>query len=147
MPTKSKSNQATEDLQAALEAVTLASGLTQGDIVGMVAEAIAIKHAEEVGCQVPMLNLHPTGKQKVYRELPPGCITVPDAVRKYGVKPHTIYHWLEKGCITNFGRLKGRAVGGGFIILMESEFVAYKDGPRKKPGRKTKIKQLGNVSV
>ena len=79
MVARTKTTQATEDLQAALEAA-LASGLTQGDIVGMVAGAI--KEAEEAGCQAALPNFPSNGKPKVYTELPPGLITLPDAARE-----------------------------------------------------------------
>ena len=133
MPTKSKSNQATEDLQAALEAA-LASGLTQGDIVSMVAGAM--KHAEEVGCQSALPNFPTNGKPKVYRELPEGLIDLPSAAKKYGINRSTLYNWVKTGKIRNFGRLRGSAQGGGFVVIEESEILSYKDGPRLTAGRK-----------
>ena len=111
----------------ALEAA-LASGLTQGDIVSMVAGAI--KHAEEVGCQSALPNFPTNGKPKVYRELPEGLITLPDAARKFEINRHTLRDWVNNRKIATYGRLRGRAHGGGFVLLNEAEVISYKDGPR-----------------
>ena len=135
MPTKSKSNQATEDLQAALEAA-LASGLTQGDIVSMVAGAL--KDAEEVGCQAALPNFPTNGKPKVYTELPPGLITLPDAAKKFDIPKSRIREWALKGQIKTFGRLRGRAPGGGFLVLMEEEVAEHIKKPLSKGGRPKK---------
>ena len=127
MVENTKTTQATEDLQEALEAA-LASGLTQGDIVSMVAGAM--KHAEEAGCQAALPNFPQYGQKKAFRELPPGLITLPEAARKFRINRYTLRSWVNDGKIATYGRLRGRAPGGGFLLLNESEVIAYKDGPR-----------------
>ena len=135
MVEKTRTTQATEDLQAALEAA-LASGLTQGDIVGMVAGAM--KRSEEVGCQSALPDFPTNGKPKVYRELPPGLITLPDAARKYEINYNSLHRWVKEGKIRSFGRLRGPAPGRGLVILMECEVLEYRDAPRLKSGRPKK---------
>ncbi len=120
MVEKTKTTQATEDLQAALEAA-LASGLTQGGIVSMVDGAI--KEAEKAGCQSALPNFPTNGKPKVYRELPPGLITLPEAARKFDIPSSRIRSWVDSGKIQTFGRLLGMAPGGGFLVVMEAEAI------------------------
>ena len=114
----------------------MASGLTQGDIVGMVAGAI--KETEEVGCQAALPKLPPTGKQKVYRELPPGLITLPDASRKFDIPSSRIRSWVNSGKIQTFGRLRGMAPGGGPLVVMETEVIEESKKPFDKGGRRKK---------
>ena len=136
MATKAETTQATEGLRLALEEA-LASGLTHGDITTLV--ATAINNSGDVGCQAPLPNLPTNGKPKVYRELPEGLIDLPSAAQKYGINRYTLHAWVRKGHIRSFGRLRGRAHGGGFIILDESEVLAYRDCPRHPGRRKAKI--------
>lgn len=119
----------------ALEAA-LASGLTHGEIISMVAGTI--KHAEEVGCQSSLPSFPSSGEQKVYRELPPGLITLPDASRKYEINYNSLHRWVKEGKIRSFGRLRGPAPGRGLVILMECEVLEYRDAPRLKSGRPKK---------
>ena len=76
----------------------------------------------------------------VFTELPNGLIDLPTAVKKYNLRSTTVHTWLSKGHITLRGRLKGPAVGGGFIVVAEDELVAYISAPRDKGGRPTKKK-------
>ena len=68
----------------------------------------------------------------IFDELPEGLITVADASRKYGFLLGTVRNWIRKGYIPAVARLKGPAVGGGFILVRECDFLDYKDQPRKK---------------
>ncbi len=114
----------------------MASGLTQGEIVSMVAGAM--KHAEEAGCQTELPNFPSTDKPKIYRELPPGLITLPDAAKKFDIPKSRIREWALKGQIKTFGRLRGRAPGGGFLVLMEEEVAEHIKKPLSKGGRPKK---------
>ena len=74
----------------------------------------------------------------VYTELPPGLIDLPSAAQKYGLNQWTLRNWVRKGHLKMYGRLKGSAKGGGFILVRESELRLYKDMPKSKGGRPRK---------
>ena len=74
----------------------------------------------------------------IYTELPTGLIDLPSAARKYDLNRRTIRDWVIKSHLKVYGRLKGSAKGGGFLLLKESELLAYMTAPRNKGGRPRK---------
>ena len=74
----------------------------------------------------------------VYNELPPGLITLSDAARKYGLNHMTIRNWVRKGALKTYGRLKGSAKGGGFILINEADLRVCRYLPKDKGGRPKK---------
>ena len=73
--------------------------------------------------------------EAVYSVLPEGLIDVPSASKKYNLQDDTIRAWVRKGQVKLCGRLKGPATGGGFLLVVEEELVAYMSAPRNKGGR------------
>ena len=121
-------------LRGALDAA-LASGVARGDIVGVVATAIAdadVEQLEMTGFSADKRG-HP-----IFDELPPGFIDLPAASKKYGVNRSTMHHWVKSGQLPLAGRLRGSATGGGYLVLREAELIAYMAEPRRKGGRPRK---------
>ena len=60
----------------------------------------------------------------VYREVPPGLITISDAARKYRRHRNTIRNWVSAGYLEEKGRLAGRSrLGQGAILIEEAELL------------------------
>ena len=64
---------------------------------------------------------------KLYDDLPPGRLTIDAAALKYGLNRHTLYMWVKRGHLTEAGRLKASARGGGVIVIDESELISRLD--------------------
>ena len=77
-------------------------------------------------------------EEVVFDGLPPGLIDLPSAARKYSLNKWTLRNWVTKGYLKRYGRLKGSAQGGGFILVGESELRLYMDMPKSKGGRPRK---------
>ena len=77
----------------------------------------------------------------VYDELPEGLIDLPTAAEKYGLNRQTLRHWVLNGRLHLYGRLRGSAPGGGFLVVNESEVQAYIHAPRDRGGRPRKVPQ------
>ena len=95
-----------------------------GSVVVEEAELIAYVRGSNSPDNLPM-----------HTELPPGTIDVPTALRKYGLNRNTLRAWIDRGCLFPVGRLRGPAVGGGYLVLNEEELQAYIVAPRHPGGR------------
>ena len=71
----------------------------------------------------------------VFDWLPAGAIDLPSASKKYGISRPLLRQWLVKGHVRFIGRLRGRARGGGVLLMEEDDLVAYMNAPRNKGGR------------
>ena len=72
---------------------------------------------------------------RVFTELPEGLIDLPSAAEKYGVGVQTIHNWINRGHLSTHGRLRARARGGGYLLLLESEVRDRATAPKRKGGR------------
>ena len=116
-------------------AEALAEGVTQQELMGVVLTTVATytpPMADEAECE------DFRGPDTVYTELPPGLIDLPTAAQKYDLNRGTLRNWVTKGYLKRYGRLKGSAQGGGFILVSESELRLYMDMPKNKGGRPSK---------
>ena len=68
----------------------------------------------------------------IYTQLPEGLIEIRTAAQKYGRTAHTLRDWVERGLIQSRGRLRGRAPGGGFILISEQELIAFLENPPQR---------------
>ena len=75
----------------------------------------------------------------VFTELPEGLIDLPSATAKYSLNRATLRSWLTRGRIRIFGRLKGSASGGGYLVVDESELVAHLSSTRLVDGTPDKM--------
>ena len=137
--------------------VELSSGQGQGERadVALLADMVAAEAERRgfTGADVAMALLHmekngkdgaavqgslpgwPTDPDKVYDEVPEGFITLPSAARKYELNRVVLRNWVGRGHLRVFGRLKGPAQGGGFLLLNEDELREHLNQPRP-PGRR-----------
>ena len=125
-----------ERLGAAV-AEALAEGVTQQELMGVVLTTVATytpPMADEADCE----DFRVPGPDTIYAELPPGLIDLPSAAQKYDLNRGTLRNWVTKGYLKRYGRLKGSAQGGGFILVSESELRLYMDMPKNKGGRPRK---------
>ena len=81
-------------------------------------------------------------EETIYDELPPGLIDVPRALRKYGLNRGTLRRWIDRGHLKTYGRLRGRAPGGGYLLLRECDLQCWMNTPRNKGGRPRKAKPV-----
>ena len=63
----------------------------------------------------------PTDPDQVFDSVPEGFVTLPCAARQYSLNRQTVRNWVNRGHLRVYGRLKGSAQGGGFILLNEDE--------------------------
>ena len=61
----------------------------------------------------------------VYRNVPPTCISLPDASTVYGISRSTLQTWVNRGFLRMVGRLQGAARGGGFVLIDIGELEAF----------------------
>ena len=116
------------------------SGATKDDILTVIELKVA-EHESALQDRVPEFLAN--DQDTVYTELPPGLIDLPSAAKKYGMNRGTLRNWLELGHIKKYGRLKGAATGGGFILLAEQEVMDRINAPRQSGRPRTKIKRVG----
>ena len=77
----------------------------------------------------------------IYTELPEGLIDLPSAMREYGCRRGRLDTWVQRGHLKVYGRLKGAARGGGYVVVSRTqveERLAAK--PNKSGKRKTLLK-------
>ena len=110
----------------------LRSGVTPKELQSMLELKVSV---HETVHQDTLPELPVDDRDTIHTELPIGLIDVPSAVKKYKLRPSTIYDWLKKGHLQQHGRLKGPVRGGGFLVIRESELLAYMAAPRGKGGR------------
>ena len=116
-----------EDLRAAI-GVALSSGVSEGEILSMVATVAADTGQPELpGFEDPGLP--------IYDELPDGLIDLPTAAERYGCKPHRIYMWVYRGRLQERGRLRGPGKNGGAIVVCENDLLERMNAPPNKGGR------------
>lgn len=130
----------------------LRAGLSADAILSVVTEMVAIPKppANNGNAQAYLPTFEPPGTP-IFDELPPGMIDFPTASRSpeeggYGIHLRTLHNWVRTGRITEMGRLKARAPGGGYIVVWEQDLIDYIKAPRNKGGRpigsKSKAKRL-----
>ena len=77
----------------------------------------------------------------IYTELPEGLIDLPSAMREYGCRRGRLDTWVQRGHLKVYGRLKGAARGGGYVVVsrtqVEERLAAE---PNKSGKRKTLLK-------
>ena len=71
----------------------------------------------------------------IYDELPEGLIDLPTAAERYKRPRDTFRTWIRRGHIRAVGRLRAASPGGGYLVVRESELVAYFKAPRNPGGR------------
>ena len=103
----------------------LAHGLTQEEIMALVQD-----RAQGAADQ--------DASARVYTELPDGLIDLPSAAEKYGLHRQVLRDWVLKGRLQIYGRLRGSAPGGGFLVLKESDVQTQIAAPKSKGGRPRK---------
>ena len=111
----------------------LESGTPRSEIVAAVADTIAEAEARYSG--MPVLPSNNGHDYVIFDEVPEGLITLPAAANKYNLNRLTVRAWLTRGHLRQYGRLKGAAQGGGFVLLNENELLQYLNTP-KGPGRR-----------
>ena len=112
----------------------LQEGVTPGDLHTMLdTEAATGQDIPSDSCPIAECDA-----DIIYSVLPPGLIDLPSAVKKYGVKLTTLHYWLRQGHLEPRGRLRAPAVGGGYVIVSESEIERHMEAPRNKGGRPKK---------
>ena len=82
----------------------------------------------------PALPAYPSD-DIIYDEVPEGLITLPDAAQKYRINIERLRGWVRYGHIRKYGKLKGPAPGGGFVLLLEGAVVEWMNAPRNPGGR------------
>ena len=123
-------NARTAHLLARLEAEirgTVAEGLSLGEIQDLVSIIVAERPTDE-----------PHGDVPIYDKLPSGLITADEAASKFGITSSTIRTWVQRGHISEMGRLKGSTPRGGKLAVSEAELTAHLASPRNKGGRPRK---------
>ena len=78
----------------------------------------------------------------VFLELPEGLIDIPSATVKYKLSRATLRSWVTRGHIRTFGRLKGAAPGGGYLVVNESELVKHMSSTRLGDGTSAKMNDV-----
>ena len=131
---------AAEALRCVIDAA-LCEGWTKDTIAEMVAERAQRQyHLDLDGVAHLLIENGELDPSIIYEELPPGTIDVPTASRKYGIIRNTIRKWINARYVRKVGRLKGRAPGGGYLVVIEDDLIRHKDAPKKKGGRPRKRK-------
>ena len=133
---------------------TVDNAMSVGCSLGAIVEVVTNRITAQVRQQendVPELPdpsddyvLSPDGTVKIYNQIPPGMVLVPTAAERYQCSVRTIRDWANSGRVEIKGRLRGRAGGGGMILLSESELVTYMASPRDKGGRPKKSERHHN---
>ena len=118
--------------QAALQALT--AGATQAELMTSLSAALENYQAR----QELLPGLLPCDGEMVFDELPEGMIDLPTATRKFDTSRSTLHSWVQRGHIRSYGRLRGAAIGGGLVILKESEIIEHSLSPKSKGGRPKK---------
>ena len=118
---------------AAAASDALALGVSREQLMNILTDDISGAVEER-----PRPALPSEGEYPVYAELPDGLIDLPSAARRYGVNRVTLWRWADRGSIKIYGRLKGSAAGGGYLLLNEEELRSYISAPRNKGGRPKK---------
>ena len=118
--------------QAALQALT--AGATQAELMTSLSAALENYQAR----QEPLPGFLPCDAEMVFDELPPGLIDLPSAARKYAIPRRTIQTWVRTNKVRSYGRLKGSARGGGYLLVDERELVDYHGCPKSR-GRPKKL--------
>ena len=131
---ENKRTSALERLRDAIEGARI-NGVPEDEISTMVSTT-AIQHDSDLESCLPGFPAH--APDRVYTDLPPGLIDVPSASKKYNVHTAVLRGWLRKKRLQLQGRLKAPASGGGYLVIDESELVAYLSAPRDKGGRPKK---------
>ena len=111
----------------------LQAGVTEKDLDNLLTAAIE-GHTQQT--QTP--DFPENSGDTVYTELPPGLIDVRSASKKFGCPIGRIQNWVHRGRLMTYGRLKAPARGGGYLVVDESELVAYLSAPKAKGGRPPK---------
>ena len=117
-------------------------GLTTDDI-GEIAQMVAAQRPLAPDYSAQHVAETPIGADDlpIYTELPEGLIDLPSAMRKYGCRRGRLDSWVQRGRLKVYGRLKGAARGGGYVVVSEAELTNRLATVPRKGGRPRKTAQ------
>ena len=132
---KTDATRVAEDLREILSAA-LSDGVGRGEIVSMIATIIADSDVDES-------ELSELAEERwdhpIYEEVPPGLIDLKTAAEKYGRPLQQLQHWVQRGYLQSYGRIKARARGGGYHLVKEKTLIEQMAKPPNKGGRPKKL--------
>ena len=117
-------------------------GLTTDDI-GAIAKMVAAQQPLDLDYSAQHAAELANGADDlpIYTELPEGLIDLPSAMRKYGCRRGRLDSWVQRGRLKVYGRLKGAARGGGYVVVSEAELTNRLATVPSKGGRPRKTAQ------
>ena len=122
------------DLRSAIEDALAAGVVTRDEILDMV-PTIDPQSGNGHETAVPATS---ADDLPIYTELPEGLIDLPTAMRKYGCHRQRLNNWVARGRLKVYGRLRGPARGGGYLVVSEDDLQSRLNGPLDKGGRPRK---------
>ena len=120
----------------------LTNGLTADDI-DEIAQMVAAEQPRNLDYSAQHAAERAKGADDlpIYTELPEGLIDLPSAMRKYGCRRGRLDSWVQRGRLKVYGRLKGAARGGGYVVVSEAELTDRLATVPRKGGRPRKTAQ------
>ena len=115
-----------------------------------VREALSDGASRQEIARVVSAVLNPPRQQKPrngpasHREAPQGTLTFSEAASKYSLSPRTIQGWVRTGRLSEAGRLRASARGGGKVLIVEAELVALLTNPPRR-GRPPSLPRQGDL--
>ena len=97
-------------------------------------------------CGIPSSEIHamvaastaPPAGPRIYTEPHDGLINLGDPSRKYGCPIHRLRNCVYRGYLSEMGRIKGSARGGGYSLISEAQLQARINSPPRM-GRPLKV--------
>ena len=127
-----------DDLRGAIEDALAAGVITRDEILDMVSTA---EPTTALNGHEPAEPATRADDLPIYTELPEGLIDLPTAMRKFGCRRGRLDSWVQRGRLKVYGRLKGAARGGGYVVVSEAELTNRLATVPSKGGRPRKTAQ------